>query len=415
MAQEVGQEPETAPPDASVEGANSGADDAEDPGQDRAGFGGPNSVGVTLQRDDEVEPTELASYFAFKDSVANSIGLSFGFDYFALYQGASSSPGEDGAASGVVRAFGTWKLVNRGSDDTGSLVFKVENRHLLGTEIAPQDLGFEIGYVGLTAVPFSDIGWALTNLYWEQMLAGGRFAFVAGILDPADYMDVYALVNPWADFSNLAFSTDPTIPLPNQGFGVAFRWSMGDHLYLLGGAEDANGDPTDPGNALSSFFGTGELYSHVEFGWTLSTDDRFTDNVHLMMWHVDDREEAGVPGGWGTAASWSQKFGTRWIPFVRAGWADGGGGIWDRSLSVGSGYSFRNDQDQFAVGLNWGRPPREVYGPEVSDQYTIDVFYRWRPMRILHVTPGVQFLVDPALNPDEDLIVVWGLRARLAF
>ena len=247
LAQEAGQEPETAPPGASAEGANSEADDAEDPGQNRAGFGGPNSVGITLQRDAEVDPTELASYFAFKDSVANSIGLSFGFDYYALYQGASSSPGEDDAASGVFRAFGTWKLVNRGSDNTGSLVLKVENRHRLGTEIAPQDLGFEIGYVGLTAVPFSDIGWALTNLYWEQMLAGGRFAFVAGILDPSDYMDVYALVNPWANFSNLAFSTDPTIPLPNQGFGVAFRWSIGDHLYLLGGAEDATAIPPIPG------------------------------------------------------------------------------------------------------------------------------------------------------------------------
>jgi hypothetical protein len=29
------------------------------------------------------------------------------------------------------------------------------------------------------------------------------------------------------------------------------------------------------------------------------------------------------------------------------------------------------------------------------------------------VTPSVQLIVDPALNPDEDVVVVGGLRARL--
>jgi porin len=36
-------------------------------------------------------------------------------------------------------------------------------------------------------------------------------------------------------------------------------------------------------------------------------------------------------------------------------------------------------------------------------------------MKELAVTPNVQFLINPALNPDEDNIWVFGLRARLAF
>jgi porin len=32
----------------------------------------------------------------------------------------------------------------------------------------------------------------------------------------------------------------------------------------------------------------------------------------------------------------------------------------------------------------------------------------------LAITPDIQLLIDPALNPDEDSIWVVGLRARLA-
>jgi porin len=56
----------------------------------------------------------------------------------ALYQNASKSlTNEDDAASGALRLFGRWTLLNRDTKDTGTLVFKVENRHRLGTDIPP--------------------------------------------------------------------------------------------------------------------------------------------------------------------------------------------------------------------------------------------------------------------------------------
>lgn len=79
-------------------------------------------------------------------------------------------------------------------------------------------------------MPFSDIGWALTNLYWEQHLWGNRVALVGGVVDSTDYVDVYGLVNPWADFSNLAFSTDPTIPAPNPDEDLISVWTLRGRL-----------------------------------------------------------------------------------------------------------------------------------------------------------------------------------------
>jgi hypothetical protein len=70
-------------------------------------------------------------------------------------QAASDSLGEDNAAGGVFRAYGQWTLVGKDSENTGTLTYKVENRHRLETDIAPRGLGSEIGYAGLTAVTFS--------------------------------------------------------------------------------------------------------------------------------------------------------------------------------------------------------------------------------------------------------------------
>ena len=133
-------------------------------------FGGPSSVGANLREDNEVrkpwfrlENIDKATkpWFDWKGRLNKDHGLSFGLDYTALAQAVSDSPGEDGAAGGIFRFFGNWTLIGRDSGNTGSIVYKVENRQRLGTDIAPQNLGFEAGYLGIPGTAFSDYGWGL--------------------------------------------------------------------------------------------------------------------------------------------------------------------------------------------------------------------------------------------------------------
>ncbi|MEJ2180120.1 MAG: hypothetical protein P8Y28_06675, partial [Gammaproteobacteria bacterium] len=69
-------------------------------------FGGPSSVGGSLNEDARVkEPAFrfesidnfLQPYFNHKARVNKEHGFAYGFDYTAMYQGASDSPGEDNA------------------------------------------------------------------------------------------------------------------------------------------------------------------------------------------------------------------------------------------------------------------------------------------------------------------------------
>ena len=261
---------------------------------------------------------------------------------------------------------------------------------------------------------FSSIGWALTNLYWSQHLLNNRLAFVGGIVDVTDYVDVYGLVNPWTDFNNYAFTTNPTIPAPDQGLGAAVRVMPMGNFYIVAGIADANGDPTDIGDSVNSFFSESEFFTHIEIGWISSWERRFSDNIHLTAWHADERQQAQVPSGWGVAFSFSRLFADTWEPFFRAGYSEDGGALWDRSVSAGFGYYPGKKGDVLGVGLNWSRPDEDVFGPGLDDQYTAEIYYRLQVLKVLTVTPDVQLIIDPVLNPQEKSIWVFGLRARLA-
>jgi len=387
--------------------------------------GGPASVGAQIESDKTKKKSayhfegltkQMQPYFDFKARLEKEHGFSFGADYNALYQNASESPGEDHAASGILRFYGTWTLVGRDTPDQGSLVFKVENRHRLGTDITPQQLASEIGYAGLTAIIFSNAGSLLTNLYWQQSFKQNKISFTAGIVDTTDYTNVYGLVNPWTHFSNLTFSTDPTIPVPDQGLGAAIRVSFADNYYVLAGIADTNGDPGDPLEAFNTFFNEREYFKQIEFGRYSSWKNRFDDNTHLTIWQADEREAADVAEGWGAAFSFSKKFDERWQPFFRAAYSDGGGGSFlERSLSTGVGYFPQSRSDVLGIGLNWGQPSSGTYGDGLEDQFTAEVYYRLQLFQHTTITPDVQYLVNPALNPEEDKIWVFGLRARVVF
>ena len=230
-------------------------------------------------------------WFDFKSRVNDHIGLQFNIDESILYQVATDSLGEHDAASGLVRFYGQWELLGCGSDNPGLLVFKGENRHRIGTAITPFDLGFEAGSILPTGTFFSEFDFGVTNLYWKQYFFDRQLAVAIGCIDVTDFVDVYAMLNPLTHFINLAFSTNPTIAVPNQGLGTAAGAMLTDRLYLQAGLGDANGQPTRSG--FDTFFDDSEFFSYIEFGATSSQDRIYLDNIHATLWHTDAARPPG--------------------------------------------------------------------------------------------------------------------------
>ncbi len=377
---------------------------------------GPSSVDSELAEDAREKDSvfegidrALKPWFEFKERVNQDLGLQFGLDYSILYQGLTDSLGEDQAAGGVFRLFGNWTLLGRDTSHPGSLVFKIENRHRIGTDVAPQKLGFEAGYVGLTGTLFSDFDWGVTNLFWQQKFRDGKINFIVGTLDPTDYVNIYGLTNPLTQFQNLTFLTDPTIAAPNQGLGIAAGAMLSENIYITGSLSDANGDPTEAG--FDSFFDDGEFFKHIEIGWVSSFERRYFDNIHLTAWHVDERDEAETPNDWGLAFSTSWFINDKWMPFLRGGFSQDGAALLDGSVSVGFGRYFDNSSNLLGFGVGWGSPAQDG----LEDQVTTELFYRLQLAQNLALTPDIQVIFNPALNPDQDAIAVFGIRTRLNF
>jgi porin len=402
---------------AAIPGEDSQA--APGPGQGLPDFGGRSSVPGQLRSDavaeDSIEAMKSGRE-GLQDQTRQEHTVVLGGDYSVLGLYASESLGEDTAIGGVLRMYGQWTPLHRASPTTGTLIFKIEHRHTIGTDIPPQSLGFEAGYVGLTGTVYSDAGAILTNLYWTQRFADNRLAINLGVTDLTDYIDLYGLANPWTEFNNLAFSTSPTIPVPNQGLAAAARLSISDNYYILAGIADANADPGEPEDFFDSFFNDAEYFKHAELGWFASFDERFSDSAHLFVWQADERTQAGVPEGWGATLSYSRLINQRWMPFARAGYADDGGTLLKRAISVGSGYILSPDRKFIGFGAQWGRAA-DSFGTEVSkrNQYTFELYMRWQPLSAMQVTPGLQLIINPAQNPTTDRLWIPGLRFRAIF
>ncbi len=380
-----------------------------------SGFGGPTSIEEQLREDDELKEPAFrfpafdaffTPWFEWKKSLNEKYGLQLGLDYQALYHVASDvlPHAADPAASGAVRLFGRWTLVGRGTKNPGTLVFKVENRHRLGTDIPPSELGFEAGYNGLTGTLFNDVGTFVGDLNWQQLFNGGRGGLIVGRYDPSDFMDVSGHANPWTTFSNLAVSMNTSIALPDFSAGAGLGHWIGDQWFVLGGANDANGVIDE----LEFFEGGPEFFTFLELGWTPSRGQRYTNQAHVTLWHVDEREDAGVPQSEGIAVGANWTFDEKWMVFFRGGWSEGGAPLMNSTATAGAMRRVHK-RDLLGLGFNWGDPSDDA----LRDQYSTELFYRFQFSQNLAFTPSVQLIIDPALNPDEEQIWIFGLRMRL--
>jgi porin len=386
-------------------------------------FGGPSSVGVGLKDDNKTPLTGdfikdgMPGWFSTKQEIMEKHGLAYGLNLSTLYQSASAALGEDDAWGGILQLPASWTVLNRGGKNTGTIVFKAENRSKISTDLAPQDLGIQgIGAASVVGTQFSDKGWIITNLFWQQALNDGQIKFVVGHIDNTDFMDVYGLINPQTAFMNLSFSTNPTIGVPDQGFGGGIGTLLGNNFYLSASLMDAAGDPEHASKSIDQFFDNSEYFKHIEIGYTSSPDRIYFDNIHFVYWESDEQTRStGESKGSGWTFSYAKFIDDKYMPFLRIGDSDGGGGaLLEKMVTAGLGIYYAETNELFGVGLSYGEAAVDGFGTDLDPQYTGEMFYRFQLSNHLAITPDLQIIVDPVLNPSESSVIVAGVRVRLS-
>jgi porin len=393
----------------------------------RATFGGPDAVENLIEsdradRDVLFESNAFDPYFDWQAGIKEKSGFSFGTGYTSNYLTSNSSlPGTDDYSSGgMLRLYGNWELSGRGTENTGTLSFKLDHRHSY-TDVVPNLFSLEsLGYVDSMASTFSDEQWRLTNLHWRQSWNNGAAVLLTGLISAPDFLDVYTLGSPWVHFQGLAFTTGAgTISLPGDAaLGAIVGGWVNENLYILGGFEDANSIASDPLEGFDTFFNDREYFKHIEIGWTTSTDKVYLNNTHLTLWYSDERQETGTPSGKGAIFSYTHYINEKWMPFFRVGYSEDGASFLERSVSAGFAYQPNpvgaSAGNLLGLGVNWGKANEAVYGRGQENQKAIELFYRVQVTKEFAITPDIQYLRDPALNPDEDSLWVFALRARFS-
>lgn len=249
-------------------------------------------------------------------------------------------------------------------------------------------------------------------LAWQHLFADRRAGLAIGLLDFSAYLDAFHFQTLSRGYLNRNFILSPTLVTTGIGaLGILAKGMVTDQWCLGGGVYDANAKSGDP-----SFdtWDSSELLKHVEIGWTPSFARRSTDRVQLTYWDKDRLSESGAPSGsgWLMTASW--QFADRYIPFVRAGHSDGGGGaLTEDSVSVGVSRRMAY-QDWLTIGAGWNKPSGKTHGSRLDNETVFELSYLWQITANTSLMPDLQPILNPANNPQEDKVWVASLRLRIA-
>jgi porin len=376
------------------------------------GIAGPDGVSQEIERTSRAKGTftdPLKRYRQWKADLKEEHGVAYSLKAYLLYQQAShAAQGQDeNAFGGIYRFQGEWESFGRETGHPGRLEWRLEYRSAVGDLQAPTSLSgsgaLDTGF--LYAEKF-DLDLSILN--WTQLFNDKRAGFAVGRLAYDVYLDPYPFQTIARAYLNRAFIVNPTMATAGIGaLGVVAKGFVTDNIWVGGQVYDAN---AVNGEFDLDTIQESEWLSAVEIGWAPGVDRYKTSRVQLTYWHKDALDEAGVPEGSGVVFTASYQIDEKWLPFIRLGWSDGGGGVpAERSASTGFEYQVTPDQAA-AFGAGWAKPADESF----RDEYVLEGSYRWQVTPGISLMPDLQALFNPSAYPDQDTVWVGSLRCILS-
>jgi len=422
-------------PGATPAGASGAVEGGEPTGYPKEGriIGGPADIEVDLAtsfpRPDSILPSLIPKgWFRLKKRIYDCAGIQLALSYQSIYQYATDTlplADSDRAWGGWALFEAKWEAVDRGGERPGSLIAALDWRHEIGRNPNPAEFQLATGSGWPTGFAFFEWDPSLTLIFWEQWLKKDVLEVRVGKQLPISTFDFFRFKDARVSFTGDPFTTTvATMPAPGFAQGVSFKWWPFRRpdlksLYVHGTMNDMNGSAEDFG--LDTFV-KGQFFYGLEIGyhWKRKFPKDF-DHAHVDIWYADERTDpydlpSGLPNkaGWGFKLAGSKQCG-RFVGFANYTYneAEGGGfgltlarqgaslgGVLLKPAGIGG---------EIGLGLSWLRP----FDERLDDQYGAEAYWRVLVTPDLWVTPGVQLVWDPTLNPATDFIAIPQIKFRL--
>lgn len=346
------------------------------------------------------------------DFIRDMTRLSLGMSYTTIYQTASQAPTPHHTWVGSFDIYGAWDLVHLATLGNGTLGFVYRDRNvwspLTGNELAA-DAGLPWGINNSGSAGYN----RFNQVWWQQSLLDDKLVIQAGKIDETTHFNTNRVASSdGRDFLMQSLVYSQTIAFPSNGLGFNIRYWPDPRLYVDGGLADANGNPDKkPNDSIDSFL-EGHYFEAFEVGFVPDMKNLSPGlgegNYRLMGWHTAEATSHG--SGSGVALSADQELANQMVPFMRLGYCPAGAGRTsiEADWGVVSVAPFERSTDRLGFGATWARPT----APSTKDQFAFELFYRAQLVDGLQVTPDVEFIVNPALNPNSNFQTVFGIRVR---
>ena len=360
--------------------------------QERAGGDHPFLV-TSLNRP---EPSNFARYPEDVQLLLEHAGGYYGqINIGAVYQNASESRTDrDDLGNYMWDLSGAWAPA-----DNAYLSWWVRGGSTIDAP-TKENLSNNLGSVLDVNATLEDQDLYLRELYWAHG-PNTRFRYSFGWTDASYRYDFNAYANDdHSRFLSASLVNSPAIPFPNSGIAADALWDLGA-ADLHGGIYQSNCDKAS--FKCLDDLESAEVFVPVELRLEHSLIDGQRGNYRFMTFytHTEDRE------GTGASMSFDQSLGQFGL-FLRLTQTDRAVTEIRRSVSLGVHWSSPFERPHDTIGFGWVQGEPADAGKRREQIY--EVYWRWQVHPLLSVTPDLQWVVNPANNPEADSALVAGLR-----
>ncbi|WP_200386677.1 carbohydrate porin [Thiocapsa imhoffii] len=254
---------------------------------------------------------------------------------------------------------------------------------------------------------------AFDQLTYTQALPGNKLLLSIGQYPFYNFDGNQYLADQQQNFNSYVLAQNGSSTYPTAGLGAYAQVNLTSTLQLVGGFQNAT-------NLSGANLSTRGLAGH-NLAWIgyLQWTPRFRGlgSAQYAFNYYDVPTVPTQPRGTGWSFSGVQNLDDRWAVFGRAN------GAWGFTTPIRASYALggamnnplgRSKTDQ--IGLAFGYS--DAAGPPVNpagarNEKLVELYWNWTLFGGLLLTPDVQYIQDPALNPERDHVWAFSLRTTL--
>jgi len=274
--------------------------------------------------------------------------------------------------------------------------------------------GAEIGSVLGTISVIND--WPVSQREFQQLTysytsPGGRLSVSIGQFPFSNFDGNEYLNNQQRAFVNYVFSQNGSSTYAAAGLGAYMQFSPTTELHFALGSQFPNDASAE--SLSSSGFSFSDRSWLVYAQWTSEITRLGPARYSVTGYESPAIGQQPASRGWSFSAA--QDLGDTWALFGRANAASGS------TLPIGASYALglavkdplrRSPTDRIGLAVGYSEPG-DLSG--ARGEKIVETYWNWTFFGGLLVTPDLQLILDPALDPGRDSAWVLSLRATLMF